>query len=77
MELHVVGLDVAVDDVFAVSVGEGRLNSANEIQGFISRNLAVSQETIAPRLAFDDRHDVMEISARSARIEKRNDVRMI
>ena len=76
-EQHVVGLDVAVNDAVRVGVAQRVGHVAQDPHGLGHRQLAVAPEPRAERLAFDERHGVVEQVARLAGGEQRDDVRML
>ena len=73
----VLGLDVAVDDILAVCVVERRRDREGVADRFVDWELILALESLAQRLAFDVRHDVIEKPFDLAGIEERKDVRMI
>ena len=74
LEQHVAGLDIPVDDVEAVRVGERVGDLAGDRQRFLHRQPAHPVELLPQRLALDVRHDVVQHAGVFARIVDRQDV---
>ena len=76
-EEDVLGLDVAVDHPVAVRVLErvGRL--AGDAERVLERELFLAREPVAEAFAFDEGHGEPELAGRLARVEHREDVRML
>jgi len=77
LEHDVFRLDVAVDNVVPMRVVERGSDAANELERLFQRNLTLAEKSVTKGLALDDRHDVKEVSGSLARIEERNDVRVV
>ena len=73
-EHHVVGLDVAVDHPALVGVGQRVGHLAQDPERLVDRQGAVTLEPGAERLAFDERHDVIEEAGGLAGVVEREDV---
>jgi len=67
-------LDVAVDDVVSVRVGEGVRDFAGDPQGIGQRKLLFSSQAVSQRLALDEGHDVVEQAVGRAGVVQRQDV---
>src|SRR6185503_2529972 len=82
-EEDVLGLDVSVDDAFAVSVLERVGRFPGDPEGVLQRELALPVQPIAERLAVDERHGEPENVRAAVRpphgaaVEDREDVRML
>ena len=77
LEQDVLGLDVPVDDAAAVGVVERAGDLARRC-GAPSRAAAgLGRQRLPQRLALDVRHDVVEQPIHGARVEQRQDVRML
>ena len=75
-EQHVAGLDVAVDDVEVVRVGERVGDLAGDRQRLLHRQRADPVELLPERLALDVGHDVVQDAGVLARVVDRQDVGM-
>jgi hypothetical protein len=76
-EQDVLGLDVAVDHVVAVRIGERVGNLPADLERVIDRQLLLPIQPVAEGFAFDIGHDVEEEAASLPRVEQRQDVGMI
>ena len=77
LKQNVFRLDVAVDHAQVVRVAECVGNLARDSDRFVYGKLALARQPGAQRLAGDERHDVVEQTIRVARVEQRQDVRML
>ena len=77
VQQDVLGLDVAVDDAVAVRVVERGGDLAGDPDRVVDRELLLPVEPVAQRLALDERHDVEEEAVGLARVEQREDVRVL
>ncbi len=77
VQQDVLGLDVAVDDAVPVGVVERVGDLARDPDGVGDRELLLAAQPVAQRLALDERHDVEEAAVRLARVEQRQDVRVL
>ena len=76
LEQNVFGLDVAVDDVLRVRVGERFGNIAGNRHGLRNGKLALARQALSQRFAFDIGHCVEQEPIRDIRVEQRQDVGM-
>ncbi len=74
---NVVRLDVAVDDVVTVRVGERARNLSQDADRLVERRRSVADETRAQRFAVDERHGEVGQAVKLAGGEKRHDVRVL
>ena len=74
---HVLGLDVPVDHAVPVRVVERRGHLGRDSQCVGDRELLLPDEPVAERFPFDERHDIEEKGVGLARIEQRQDVRVL
>ncbi len=74
---HVLGLDVAVQNVLPVGVVERRRDCAGVVQRLVDGELLLAIESLAKGLALDIRHYIVEESLHFTRIEERQNVGMI
>ena len=77
VQQDVLGLDVAMDHAVAVGVVEGGGHLGRDPDSIAHRELLFAVEPVAERFAFDVRHDVEDGPVHFARIEQRQDVRML
>ena len=77
VQQDVLGLDVAVDHAVPVRVVERVGDLARDPHRVVDRELLLAVEPVAERLALDERHDVVEEAVGLARVEQREDVRML
>ena len=73
----VLGLDVAMHHVVVMRVPKRFSDFAGDLQRVVDRQLGLALQPVAEGFAFDERHDVVERSARVARIVDRQDVGML
>lgn len=66
-----------MDNVLPMRVVKRRSGAATELERLLERHLAVAQQPVSKRLAFDNRHHVKEKSGGFARIEQWNDTWMV
>ncbi len=76
-EQHVVGLDVSVNHAARMRVGQRVGDLAQDPGCFGNRKLAVADQPLPQRLAFDIGHDIVQETVGLTRIEQRQDVRML
>src|SRR5262249_8143162 len=76
LEQDVLGLQIAVDDARAVRMVQGVGDLAGETYGLAYRNASVPVQSSAQGFALDERSDVVDETARFARVVEREDVRM-
>ena len=74
---HVLRFDVAMDDLLAVRVVERRRDGPRDLHGVFYRKAVLSLEALPQRLAFDERHDVVQQIVGAAGIVHRHDVRVL
>ena len=60
-----------------MGVGQGVADFADDVEGFVNRQLAVSCEPIAKRFSFDVRHDVEQQPRSLTAVEQGQDVRVL
>ncbi len=77
MEQDILRLDVAVDDPPLVGVVERRGDGARDPQRLIERERALALQALAQALALDERHHVVKEAIGLARIDERQDVRVL
>jgi hypothetical protein len=77
VQQDVLGLDVAMDDAVAVGIVERAGHLARDGEGLADGQLLLAGEPVAQRFAFDERHDVEEEPVDLARIEERQDMRVL
>ena len=77
MQQDVLGLDVAVDHALPVGVVERRGHLGGDPDGVGDGELLLAVEPVAQRLAVDERHDVEQVAVGLARVEQRQDVRVL
>ena len=77
VQQDVLGLDVAVDHAVPVRIVERVGDFARDPHRFVDAELRLAIQLLAERLALDVGHDVVEEAVRRARIEQRQDVRML
>jgi hypothetical protein len=77
VEQDVLGLDVPVDHAVPVGVVERRGHLARDADGLVHRKLLLAVQPVAERLALDVRHDVEQERVGLARVEQRQDVRVL
>ena len=73
----ITGLDVPVDDAVAVGVVECARHLLGDYDRVLDAQLLLSVQSFPERLPLHMRHDVEEESIRLARIEERQDVRVL
>ena len=73
----VLGLDVAMDHAMAMGVVERAGNFARDSHGAGNRELLLATHAITEGLAINEGHDVEEERIGGARVEQREDVRML
>ncbi len=76
-EHDVFGLYVAVDDAVLVRVIERARSLGRDAKGVFERELALTPEPVAQRLALDEGHREPQLSGRFAGVEHGQDVRML
>ena len=76
-EQDVLGLDVAMDQILLMRVAQRAAISRVKPQRVVQRQLRLAPEPGAQRFARDVGHDEVEQLAGRARVEQRDDVRMI
>ena len=74
---HVVGLDVAVDEVAAVRVGQRVGHVPKDAQRVAHGQLALAREAGPQRFSFHEGHRVVQQVSRGARRQERHDVRVL
>ena len=77
VQQDVLGLEVAMDDAVAVRVVERAGDRGGDADRFVDRELLLAIEPRAQRLAFDERHHVEEQPVGLARVEQRQQVRVL
>ena len=77
VQQDVLGLDVAMDHAVPMRVVERTRHLARDAHGVGDRELPFALEPRAQRLAVDERHDVEQQAIRIARVEQREDVRVL
>jgi hypothetical protein len=77
VQQNVLGLDVAVNDPFAMRVIESIRDFLGEHHRIIDGELSLAVEQTAKRFAFHERHYVVELTVSLARVEQRQYVRML
>jgi hypothetical protein len=76
-EQDVSGLDVAMDDAVLVRVRERVGDVARDRDRVGNRQLLLARDALAQRLALHEGEHMIEQAARFARVEQREDVRML
>ena len=76
-EDHVLRLDVAMHDAFAVGVRQCSGHVAQDVHRFVHRQLAAARETRTKRLALHEGHRIEGKPVRLARAQQWHDVRML
>ena len=76
LEQDVLGLDISVDDVAAVSVAQRVRDLSRDAECILQRELLFAIESAAEGLAFDKRHDVVEYPVGFPGVVEWEDVRM-
>jgi hypothetical protein len=74
---HILGLDVAVDDLLAMRVVEGRSNGARVVHRFVNGELMFAIQSLAKRLALYVGHHVIKEAVCFPGIVQSEDVRMV
>src|SRR6185437_3968847 len=74
LEEHGLRLDVTVNDATTVRVRQGVGDLGREPYGISDWQLSLPLEPRAQRLAVHERHDIVELPGRLARIEQRKNV---
>ena len=77
LKQHVVGFDIAVDDPVTVGVAEPRCDFGGNTESVGDGELRLPLEPDAQRLPLDVRHDVEHRTFDAARVEQRENVRML
>jgi hypothetical protein len=77
VEQHVFRLDVAVDDALTMRVVQRGRDLAGDANRLVDRELPLSSEAIAERPALEIWHHAKEERARLARVEQRENVRVL
>ncbi len=77
MQEDVLGLDVAVDDAVLVGVLQRVGDLASDTERIVDGKLLLALEPVAERFAVDERHHVEHGAVDGARVEEREDVRVL
>jgi hypothetical protein len=77
LQEDVLGLDVSVDDAALVRVLQRVRHLARQLHRVVHRELPLSLEPSAERLALHERHHVVQLPVCAAGIEQRQDVRVL
>ncbi len=77
MQQDVLGLDVPVDDAVAVGIVERARDLGGDPDRVVDRQLLLPDKPVAQRFAFDERHRIEEKAVGFARVEQRQDVRVL
>jgi hypothetical protein len=77
VQQDVLWLDVPMDDAVPVGVVQRVGHRHSDLDGLVDAELGVAVELASERLAVDERHDVVEEAVGGARIEQRQDMRVL